>query len=177
MHSQLGDTHICGPDGHVPDRDISQGRSAWDIRVICEGLQPNPCLFRQDPGDRPGGPVGGVLLAAAVFQNHAAAQTGDPDSIFSYYKSLIRLRKEYGVISQGDFTPLDPQHPCVLAYRRSWKAESLLCVNNFYRKPCTWTCPAELSDYRVLLSNYPDPRPAPEWHLRPYESVILLKRG
>ena len=108
---------------------------------------------------------------------NAAAQTGDPDSIFSYYKSLIRLRKEYGVISQGDFTPLDPQHPCVLAYRRSWKAESLLCVNNFYRKPCTWTCPAELSDYRVLLSNYPDPRPAPEWHLRPYESVILLKRG
>ena len=108
---------------------------------------------------------------------NAAAQTGDPDSIFSYYKSLIRLRKEYGVISQGDFTPLDPQHPCVLAYRRSWKTESLLCVNNFYRKPCTWTCPAELSDYRVLLSNYPDPRPAPEWHLRPYESVILLKRG
>ena len=108
---------------------------------------------------------------------NAAAQTGDPDSIFSYYKSLIRLRKEYGVISQGDFTPLDPQHPCVLAYRRSWEGTELLCVSNFYRKPCTWKCPVDLEGYQVLLANYPDSKHEPEIELRPYESMLLLRRN
>ncbi|EDN01153.1 alpha,alpha-phosphotrehalase [Pseudoflavonifractor capillosus ATCC 29799] len=108
---------------------------------------------------------------------NAAAQTGDPDSIFSYYQALIRLRKEYDVFALGDFAPLTPEHPSVLAYRRRWNGETLLCVNNFFRKECTWTCPESLEGFRVLLSNYPDSDPAQVWNLRPYESVLLLKQN
>ena len=108
---------------------------------------------------------------------NAAAQTGDPDSIFSYYQALIRLRKEYDVFALGDFAPLTPEHPSVLAYRRRWNGETLLCVNNFFRKECTWTCPESLEGFRVLLSNYPDSTPAQVWNLRPYESVLLLKQN
>lgn len=107
---------------------------------------------------------------------NAASQVDDPDSIFSYYKTLIQLRREHDVISQGDFTPLDQENPSVLAYRRSWEGTELLCVSNFYRKPCTWKCPVDLEGYRVLLANYPDPKPEPEMALRPYESMILLRR-
>ena len=80
-------------------------------------------------------------------QINAAAQVDDPDSIFSYYRTLVQLRKEYDVISQGDFTPLDQENPSVLAYRRSWKGTGLLCISNFYRRPCTWKCPVDLEGY------------------------------
>lgn len=106
---------------------------------------------------------------------NAADQCSDPDSIFAYYQALIRLRKEYEVFAQGDFTPLDPGHPAVLAYQRRWQGVTLLCVNHFFRKQCLWHCPVSLDGYRVLLSNYSDCQPADNWTLRPYESALLLK--
>lgn len=108
---------------------------------------------------------------------NAASQVDDPDSIFAYYKSLIRLRKEYDVFAYGDFAPVDQKHPSVLAYRREYKGQSLLCVNNFYRAGCRWHCPVSLEGYRVLLSNYSDSAPAADWALRPYESVLLIRES
>lgn len=108
---------------------------------------------------------------------NAEGQVDDPDSIFAYYQSLIRLRKEYEVFAQGDFTPLTPEHPSVLAYQRQWKNTTLLCINNFYRKECIWNSPVSLEGYRVLLSNYDDCRPGQSWTLRPYESALLIKES
>lgn len=108
---------------------------------------------------------------------NAEGQVDDPDSIFAYYQSLIRLRKEYEVFAQGDFTPLTPEHPSVLAYQRQWKNTTLLCINNFYRKECVWNSPVSLEGYRVLLSNYDDCRPGQSWTLRPYESALLIKES
>ena len=108
---------------------------------------------------------------------NAASQVDDPDSIFAYYKVLIRLRKEYDVFAYGDFAPVDQKHPSVLAYRREYKGQSLLCVNNFYRAGCRWHCPMSLEGYRVLLSNYGDSAPSADWTLRPYESVLLIRES
>ena len=108
---------------------------------------------------------------------NAASQVEDPDSIFAYYKALIRLRKEYDVFAYGDFAPVDQKHPSVLAYRREYKDQSLLCVNNFYRAACNWHCPVSLEGYRVLLSNYGDSAPSADWTLRPYESVLLIRES
>ena len=60
---------------------------------------------------------------------NAASQVEDPDSIFSYYKALIRLRKEYDVFAYGDFAPVDQKHPSVLAYRREYKGQSLSLIH------------------------------------------------
>ena len=108
---------------------------------------------------------------------NAQAQVGDPDSIFTHYQTLVRLRKEYGVIACGDFEALDPGHPAVLAYRRRWQGDTLYCISNFYPKPCTWTCPEALEGCQVLLSNYPDARASTALELRPYESLVLLRRS
>lgn len=108
---------------------------------------------------------------------NAASQVDDPDSIFAYYKTLIRLRKEYDVFAYGDFAPVDQKYPSVLAYRREYKGQSLLCVNNFYRAGCRWHCPMSLEGYRVLLSNYSDSAPSADWTLRPYESVLLIRES
>ena len=106
---------------------------------------------------------------------NAQAQVGDENSIFAHYQALIRLRHQYDVFAQGDFTPLTPDHPAVLAYQRKMEGQELLCVSNFYPKECVWTAPVALEGYQVLLSNYPDSAPQNQWQLRPYESVLLLK--
>ena len=106
---------------------------------------------------------------------NAQAQVEDKDSIFAHYQALIRLRHTYDVFAQGDFTPLTPDHPAVLAYQRKYQSQELICVSNFYRKECVWKAPVALDGYRVLLSNYSDSVPQGEWQLRPYESVLLLK--
>ena len=106
---------------------------------------------------------------------NAQAQVEDKDSIFAHYQALIRLRHEYDVFAQGDFTPLTPDHPAVLAYQRKYQGQELICVSNFYRKECVWKAPVALDGYQVLLSNYSDSVPQALWTLRPYESVLLLK--
>ena len=108
---------------------------------------------------------------------NAQAQVEDKDSIFAHYQALIRLRHTYDVFAQGDFSPLTPDHPAVLAYQRKYQGQELICVSNFYRKECVWKAPVALDGYQVLLSNYPDSVPQAQWTLRPYESVLLLKES
>ena len=108
---------------------------------------------------------------------NAKTQLRDSGSVFSFYRELVRLRKRYDVFAYGDFEPLTPEHPHVIAYRRCWNGETLYCINNFFRAETVWRCPEgeRLDGCRVLLSNYPSVQPACEWTLRPYESAILLK--
>nr|WP_300182713.1 alpha,alpha-phosphotrehalase [uncultured Agathobaculum sp.] len=115
----------------------------------------------------------------SVNPNHtrinAAAQVGNPDSVFTHYQKLIALRKQYDVIAYGDFAPLDQQHPSVLAYTRRLNGEQLVVVNNFYRTELDWTCPVDLEGFTCLLSNYPDTAVQTKLHLRPYESLVLYR--
>ena len=115
----------------------------------------------------------------SVNPNHtrinAAAQVGNPDSVFTHYQKLIALRKQYDVIAYGDFAPLDQQHPSVLAYTRRLNGEQLVVVNNFYRTELDWTCPVDLEGFTCLLSNYPDAAVQTKLHLRPYESLVLYR--
>lgn len=106
---------------------------------------------------------------------NAASQVDDPDSIFAHYRKLIALRKQYDVIANGDFAPLDMAHPSVLAYTRRTDREDLVVINNFYRKEVDWTCPVDLDGFTCLLSNYADSRAETKLHLRPYESLVLYR--
>ena len=106
---------------------------------------------------------------------NAVSQVDDPDSIFAHYRKLIALRKQYDVIANGDFAPLDMAHPSVLAYTRRTDREDLVVINNFYRKEVDWTCPVDLDGFTCLLSNYADSRAETKLHLRPYESLVLYR--
>ena len=106
---------------------------------------------------------------------NAASQVDDPGSIFAHYRKLIALRKQYDVIANGDFAPLDMEHPSVLAYTRRTDKEELVVVNNFYRKEVDWSCPVDLTGFTCLLSNYADSAVQTKLHLRPYESLVLYR--
>ena len=102
---------------------------------------------------------------------NAAAQVDDPDSVYSYYKKLVALRKQHRVISEGQIEFLYKDDPDLLAYRR-WDGDSqLLVLCNLTGHEAPVQLPAQWQDAGVLLGNYPDAAPAAA--LRPYEALVL----
>lgn len=95
-----------------------------------------------------------------VNQNYtsinAASQMDDPDSVRSFYKKLIALRKdpEYKeTIVYGDLEPLWETRRNLMAYCR--QGDKLLFVIGNYRKyDQSVTLPYPYK--KVLLNNYPD---------------------
>ena len=103
---------------------------------------------------------------------NAAAETGDPDSVYAYYKKLIALRHTHEIIVYGTFEPLLEEDPCVYAFARHLDNETLRVACNWTDKevPCTLF---EGLEGETLISNY-------EQHkadcLQPYEARVLLTR-
>lgn len=100
----------------------------------------------------------------------------DPNSILHYYRQLIKLRKEYKVISEGDYTPMLEEHSSVFAFKRHYENDSLIVLNNFYGKDTTVELD-DISDYRVLISNYDNHHLSNALTLRPYETLVLIKEA
>ncbi|WP_079508189.1 alpha,alpha-phosphotrehalase [Mesobacillus jeotgali] len=101
----------------------------------------------------------------------------DQNSVFYHYKKLIQLRKQYDIITIGDYQLILEEHPDLFAYVRNGQDEKLLVVNNFYGKESVFELPGtvEAEGYKVqiLLSNYPDSsNDVSQVNLRPYESVV-----
>ena len=108
---------------------------------------------------------------------NAGQQIADSDSIFQYYKKLIQLRKDYDIIAYGDIHPLDERHPSVFAYERLYHNEKLVVVCNFYEEETEWNNNLELTDYTVLLGNYPEPMVNQKSvYLRSYEAIVFYKK-
>ena len=108
---------------------------------------------------------------------NAASQVGDPDSIFSYYKNLVQLRKDLDIIAYGDIQPLDENHTSVFAYERTYGDEKLVVVCNFYKDEVDWKTGMDLSGFEKLTGNYADVMMNGEnVHLRPYEAAAFYKK-
>ena len=99
---------------------------------------------------------------------NAESEAADEDSILSFYKALIRLRKENPVIAEGEIEFLHQENPDVLAYKRSLGGEEMLVLCNFKDREVVLE---ELSQegYHKILGNYKDCAPS----LRPYEAVVF----
>ena len=80
-------------------------------------------------------------------------ELADGDSVFRYYQKLVKLRKDYDVVAYGDFEALAERHPQIFAYRRTWKDEGLLVVNNFYGRDASWNSGLYLTGFEKILVN------------------------
>ena len=102
---------------------------------------------------------------------NAGKELEDPESVFSFYQKLIRLRKEHPVFVEGEFHLLLPEDPQIFAYtRRLGDTEMLVCAN-FSDQPAACPLWKEWKDGRVLIHNYPGEY---EEELKPYEAVMIL---
>jgi oligo-1,6-glucosidase len=111
---------------------------------------------------------------------NAAAQVGDPGSVFAHYRRLIALRHEDPVLTEGDFELLLPDHPTIWAFLRRTPGAELLVAANFCAGPADVRLPLDpgWSGASVVLTSLSDaPRqPPPALRLRPWESVVW-RRG
>ena len=102
---------------------------------------------------------------------NAESQVGDPDSVFSFYQQLIRLRKTLPIVTEGDFALLMADDPNIFAYLRRWNGQTLQVACNFSCEPSPLTGEA-VTRGELLLCNYKDAGEAGT--LRPWEARITL---
>jgi oligo-1,6-glucosidase len=108
---------------------------------------------------------------------NAAAQVGDPGSVFEHYRRLIALRHEDPVVTDGDFELLLPEHPAIWAFRRRTPDAELLVAANFSADvvDADLALDADWADASVVLTSLDGDAPLqapPGLKLRPWESVV-----
>ena len=112
----------------------------------------------------------------AVNPNYKKVNVADQlkreDSVFNYYKKLIRLRKENEIIVYGKYELLLPEDENIFAYTRTLGDKKLITVCNFSKTEQKFDFTG-YENAKVLISNYGgDIRNG--GILKPYEAVVLL---
>ena len=112
---------------------------------------------------------------------NAAAQIGDEDSVYNYYRKLISLRKEHPIIVNGDFELVGEDDADVFVYLRHWKNQILWVACNFTDRMQKIVSPssnhAEYRKWHVICDNYSpsgDAFEKDQIELQPYEAVAVL---
>ena len=103
---------------------------------------------------------------------NAEAEQKEEDSILNFYKTLIRLRKEMPIISDGTVQFLDEKDEAVIGYVRELDGQKLVVLCNLSEndKEAAWQNERDL--YKLLLGNYTDGKA--DAKLRAYECKVLI---
>ena len=113
----------------------------------------------------------------SVIPNYKEINTLDRESdnsIFNYYRKLIRLRKAVPVIADGIFEALLEDDDQILAYKRTDNTQELYVFCNYFPEETqvSLNIPA---DCRCILSNYNEDIRPENLTLRPYEAIMFLR--
>ena len=89
-------------------------------------------------------------------QINVSAALADPDSVFHYYKKLIRLRKENPVIVHGRYDLLLEAHGEIYAFTRTYGDDRLLVILNFTANQPVFALPSDItySTKDLMIANY-----------------------
>jgi alpha-glucosidase len=110
-----------------------------------------------------------IPMHSAYQQVNAAAQEKDADSVLSFYKRMLRLRKEHkDVFVYGSFELLDPEGRDTFVYRKRYGKKMALLVFNFSTDPCALL---NMEGMRCLVSSYSKDLPDT---LRPLEGRVYV---
>jgi oligo-1,6-glucosidase len=127
------------------------------------------------------GPMAGFTTGKpwiAVNPNYpeinVAAQRDDPNSVLSFFRRLIGLRRDHPVLAQGHFTMLLPDDERIYAFTRTLDDIELVVAANFTRDPVPIAIDG-LDNATLLLSNHPTGT-TPNL-LRPWEAWVFEALG
>lgn len=109
-------------------------------------------------------------------QINVAAERQEQDSVFYFYRQLIKLRHELPLIAEGSIAFLERENMDVIAYQRELNGEKLVVLCNFRRHAISLQ-EKSLQEYteagfRKLLGNYE----GLEEDLRPFEVVVFIRQ-
>ena len=97
----------------------------------------------------------------------------DPDSILNYYRKLVKLRKDYKVISEGEIKFIDTENEKVIAYNRNFENEVLTVICNFSSQD--EKIKNVLPEGDILITNYEEAGKSEL--LRPYETIVIFEKS
>ncbi|KAL2848194.1 glycoside hydrolase superfamily [Aspergillus pseudodeflectus] len=101
-------------------------------------------------------------------------QETDPDSVLSFWKQALQLRKEYRqLFIHGAFEVLDFDNQQTFCFVKSRGQDRALVVLNFTATAQTCPQPEMVAQMKLLISNYPDTSEGVE-KLQPYEGRIYM---
>ena len=123
----------------------------WDSSEYA-GFGENGCWFKVNPNYK---------------EINAASQVKDPDSIYSYYKRLIQLRKQYPIIVYGDFTPLFEELLVLCSF--SEKEQVISLPEEF----CNRTAKQLIGNYHLQSRLVSDIKTEQAIRLAPYEAKVI----
>lgn len=112
-----------------------------------------------------------VKVNKNYMEINAEAEMAEEDSVYHYYKKLIRLRKENEIMVQGRFVPLLEEDDNIYAYERLWEGEKIVVACNFTKEVQACDLFRGLEDGRELISNYKEHKSGV---LQPYEAIAVL---
>ena len=119
-----------------------------------------------------------IMVNPNYKEINAREQMVRADSVFNYYKKLIRMRKENEIIVYGSYDLLLPDDPELYVYTRTLGDEKLLVICNFYGNTREFELPEGWDPDRMelMIGNYEKRDTARTLEIRPYEAVVFRKR-
>lgn len=114
-----------------------------------------------------------IMVNPNYKEINAGEQMGRADSVFHYFRNLIRLRKEKEVIVYGTYDLLLPESREIYAYTRTLGEEKILVVCNFTAAEVSFDVPEEFTSGEILIGNYADASVGTQMTLRPYEAAAV----
>ncbi|WP_316570267.1 alpha-glucosidase [Neobacillus sp. YIM B06451] len=106
------------------------------------------------------------------------SQLSDEDSILSFYKKLIRLRKENPLFVYGRYELYHPNHPKLFVYTRTLGRKNAIIICNFHGTPTRFKIPASIQyeTSRLAISNYSihESKLKKEFTLKPFEARVYF---
>lgn len=104
-----------------------------------------------------------------------AAQVDNEDSILSFYKKAIKLRKENPTLVYGKFKIHQIEHKELFIYERTDDDHNFLIVINFSERKVNFQ--SSKKDFHLVMNNYSDLKTDQKVvHLRPWEACIFKEK-
>lgn len=113
-------------------------------------------------------------------QINAKEQMGRGDSVYAFYKRLIKLRHSMDIIVYGKYGPLPEEDSHIFAYERTLDSHRMLVLCSSADQPRTWAVPdGWKGECQMLIDNYSDregrARLEQEYRLEPYEAAVMTR--
>ena len=162
-------------NGKIPRRLIQDpvGKKYWPLHP---GRDPERTPMQWSPERNAGFTTGKPWLPVNSDYDcvNVENELVDRNSLLTFYKDLIAIRKQYPALQQGDMIPVIEGQDDIIVYRRGYAQEKLLIILNFSDQNRRVNI-AELGG-QVILSTHRFANQTikgPELSILPYEATIL----
>ena len=160
------------PEQKVPYKKMQDpvGIRYWPLHPGRDGCR-RPMMWSDNPRDFSAGPA--WLPNEPLTEYSVKHQQENPHSLLNWYQQLIRLRRSYNALNQGQQKLSDPAAD-VLAYQRSHGNEKISVYLNFSATAQTIQH-IHATDLQLLLNSLSQPPAIGENSIRllPYQALIL----